>query len=135
MTTQEVLTQVLSDNNLSVKQLSELTGYELSKLYDVSRGKTKRMPEELAKKISELFPNYDTIWLQTGNGSVTTVNVDMGDTIKNNAGATIATRDSSITQNDNQCLQSLLAEKDKQIAQLQSQIDNLTTILKNITSK
>ena len=68
MNTQEVLRTILRDLDLDVRQFSERIDYPASKLYDIQRGKTIKLKDDLISRILSVFPNYNRIWLITGEG-------------------------------------------------------------------
>lgn len=68
MTAKEILRTILSELRLEVKQFSEQIDYPASKLYDIQRGKTIKLKEDLISRIVKVYPQYNRIWLMTGEG-------------------------------------------------------------------
>ena len=50
MKTNEILSAILSNEGLSVREFSDALGYPTSKLYDIKQGRTKKFDEDYAKK-------------------------------------------------------------------------------------
>lgn len=62
---------ILEYLKISPKVFSERLGYDRPQIiYDIQKGKTKRISEDLAFKISSVFPEIDRIWLLTGEGEM-----------------------------------------------------------------
>lgn len=62
---------ILEYLKISPKVFSERLGYDRPQIiYDIQKGKTKRISEDLAFKISSVFPDIDRIWLLTGEGEM-----------------------------------------------------------------
>ena len=73
MTPSERLNEVLRITGMNVKSLSERLGYNRPQgLYDVSAGRTKSLSPDLARKIITAFPEFNYIWLVTGEGEMLT---------------------------------------------------------------
>lgn len=62
---------ILEYLKINPKVFSERLGYDRPQIiYDIQKGKTKRISEDLAFKISSVFPEIDRIWLLTGEGEM-----------------------------------------------------------------
>lgn len=70
MDSKDILTGILSELRQSTRELSDNLGYSLTKLYDVQRGKTKRLSDELVGLILEKYPRFSKVWLMTGEGNM-----------------------------------------------------------------
>ncbi len=67
---------ILEYLKISPKVFSERLGYDRPQIiYDIQKGKTKRISEDLAFKISSVFPEIDRIWLLTGEGEMIKDNI------------------------------------------------------------
>ena len=65
----ERLNEVLQAVSLNIKALSEALGYERPQsLYDVAKGRTKSISNDLANRIIKTYPNFSKSWLLTGEG-------------------------------------------------------------------
>jgi len=69
MATSEILENVLSELGLSMQDFATSIGYPVSKLYDISRGRTKKFSEDLIAKISETYPKYTRSYLLLGENA------------------------------------------------------------------
>lgn len=70
MDTKGILTGILSELGLSTREFADSIGYSLTKLYDIQRGKTKRLGDDLVALISEKYPKFNRVWLLTGEGDM-----------------------------------------------------------------
>lgn len=62
---------ILEYLNLNAKVFSEKLGYERPQIiYDIQKGKTKRISEELANKIISVFPAIRKSWLLADDGDM-----------------------------------------------------------------
>lgn len=70
MDTKGILTGILSETGQNTREFSDTIGYSLTKLYDIQRGKTKRLSDELINLVLEKYPNFNKVWLLTGEGDM-----------------------------------------------------------------
>lgn len=70
MDSKEILAGILSELGQNTREFSDSIGYSLTKLYDVQRGKTKRLSDELIGLILEKYPRFNKVWLMTGEGTM-----------------------------------------------------------------
>ena len=71
MTAAERLNEVLKYTRTNVKSLSERLGYARPQgLYDVAAGRTKSISPDLCRKIVTAFPEFNHVWLLTGEGEM-----------------------------------------------------------------
>lgn len=70
MDSKAILAGILSELGQNTREFSDNVGYSLTKLYDVQRGKYKRLSEELVDLILEKYPRFNRIWLLTGEGNM-----------------------------------------------------------------
>lgn len=68
----KMLRCILTDLGLEVKQLADELDYPASKLYDIQRGRTKQLKNELVGRILAHYPQYSRTWLLTGEGAMHT---------------------------------------------------------------
>ena len=66
----DILAGILSELGQNTREFSDNLGYSLTKLYDVQRGKTKRLSDELIELILEKYPRFNKVWLMTGEGEM-----------------------------------------------------------------
>lgn len=65
------INQVIDFYGLNAKTFSERIGYSRPQIiYDLQKGKTKRISEDLASKIVSVFENVSKTWLLVGEGSM-----------------------------------------------------------------
>ena len=71
MTHVERFNEVLRITGTNVKSLSERLGYARPQgLYDVAAGRTKSLSADLCRKIVTAFPEFNYLWLLTGEGDM-----------------------------------------------------------------
>ena len=71
MTPAERLNEVLRVTRTNVKSLSERLGYARPQgLYDIVAGRTKSLSADLCRKIITAFPEFNHVWLLTGEGEM-----------------------------------------------------------------
>lgn len=71
MTTQEKIEKLLIHLGINAKVFSEKLGYYRPQIiYDIQKGKTKRISEELANKIVSVFPEISRSWLLADEGDM-----------------------------------------------------------------
>lgn len=62
---------LLNHLQINAKAFSERLGYDRPQvIYDVQKGRTKRISEDLAIKITSVFPEVNRVWLLTGEGDM-----------------------------------------------------------------
>lgn len=123
MTANDILTQICAEQNITTKQLAELAGIPPTILYDITRGRTKKLKPTTAEKIHSVFPSYDILFLMTGNkheGSIIT-----GDIITADNGSTSYKVGGCATE---------LTKAQERIAALEAQVADLLQIVKNLSS-
>lgn len=70
MDSKGILAGILSELGQNTREFADSIGYSLTKLYDVQRGKTKRLNDELVDRILEKYPRFNRVWLLTGEGEM-----------------------------------------------------------------
>lgn len=144
MTGAQIIDELLIYLNLNAKQLSDSIGYERPQIiYDIKKGKTKRISNELADKIISVYPEISLSWLLSGEGEMLrpVQNVTHGKNFSQ-TGDVHVTESSDIDKLIELIkgeLESINAERagmveerkerDKQIATFQEQINRLLTLL------
>lgn len=127
--------EMLAYLNINAKAFSEKLGYERPQIiYDIQKGRTKRISEDLAIKITTVFPMIRKSWLLADEGEMiyTPINQEInGDhntqvAGNNNHVNSPATLDKAI---DEIAAQRMLVEKS------QEQIDRLLSIIENMNKK
>lgn len=57
--------------NMNAKAFSERLGYDRPQIiYDIQKGKTKKVSDDLSNKILSVFPEVNKVWLLTGEGEM-----------------------------------------------------------------
>lgn len=71
MNADKKIEEILKFLNINAKVFSENLGYERPQIiYDILKGKTKRISEDLSIKIVSVYPNINKVWLLTGEGEM-----------------------------------------------------------------
>lgn len=129
----ERLNEILQDLGLNVKTLSEALGYGRPQgLYDVINGRTKSISNDLANRIVAVFPEYNRIWILTGEGEKYSPGREAGMTINKSQ-----LNNSPVNGDD--CIKALIQEVGEQramtqqclsrIDKSQNQVDRLIALL------
>lgn len=143
MTTKEIIEKICKDNNLTQRQLADITGLTEQYLYDANYGKFKKITQKNAQKIAAVFPQYPLMWLMTGNeaflnqrGTTTNVNVNMGDSVHNGIVAKNGSHvSSSSVSADTSALTQQIAELQAENKILKEQVSDLTKSILNLTKQ
>lgn len=123
MEANEIIQKIIDNEGINAKFFSEKLGFKRPQvIYDVLKGKTKSISNNLANKIVTEFPQYSKLWLLTGEGDDINSNVVQNDVIEENRQKRTYTISS-----DN--LMEIIREKDRQIQKRDEQIDRLISIL------
>ena len=118
---------------INAKAFSEKLGYKRPQIiYDIQNGKTKRISEDLAIKITSVFPQIRKCWLLADEGDMLTpttqeINGDNNTQVagNNNQVNSPATLDKAIDE---------IAAQRKLVEKSQEQIDRLLSIIENMNS-
>jgi len=71
MTGADIINEILAELKLKVSVFSKSLGYERpQKIYDIQKGKTKNISNELADDIVLTYPQFNKSWVLTGEGSM-----------------------------------------------------------------
>lgn len=70
MESKDILGAILSELKLNTREFSDMIGYSLTKLYDLQRGKTKKLSADLVALVLEKYPIFSKTWLLTGEGEM-----------------------------------------------------------------
>ncbi len=71
MTASEKIEKILNYLNINAKAFSEVLGYERPQIiYDIQKGKTKRISSDLSNKITSVFPQFNRSWLLADEGEM-----------------------------------------------------------------
>lgn len=127
--------EMLAYLNINAKAFSEKLGYERPQIiYDIQKGKTKRISEDLAIKITSVFPIIRKSWLLADEGEMVyapinqEINGDHNTQVagNNNQINNPATLDKAIDE---------IAAQRKIVEKFQEQIDRLLSIIENMDKK
>lgn len=127
--------EMLAYLNINAKAFSEKLGYERPQIiYDIQKGKTKRISEDLAIKITSVFPIIRKSWLLADEGEMIyapinqEINGDHNTQVagNNNQINNPATLDKAIDE---------IAAQRKIVEKFQEQIDRLLSIIENMDKK
>lgn len=125
MTTNEIIDRILSETNLSMREISLRIGANSNVFCDLRNGKVKRISHKLAEKINAAFPQFSITWLLTGEGDMyasgnsAPVFQNSGDNVSNHQGQP---QDSGVVVQ----LIDLLKQKDEQMSRLIGVIERLS---------
>lgn len=124
--------EMLAYLNINAKAFSEKLGYERPQIiYDILKGRTKRISEDLAIKITTVFPLIRKSWLLADEGEMIYASINQeinGDhntqvAGNNNHVNSPATLDKAIDE---------IAAQRKLVEKSQEQIDRLLSIIENM---
>lgn len=145
MTTKEIIEKVCKDNDLTFRMLATVTGLPEQYIYDINNGKIKKITAHKVGAFTKVFPQYPAMWLMTGNDDLlpSATNVSTGDNIHHNSGnvATHGAHITNITTTPTTPAMTIPAtpasdnDKDRLIAQLQSQIATLQAQLATLQAQ
>ena len=127
--------EMLAYLNINAKAFSEKLGYERPQIiYDILKGRTKRISEDLAIKITTVFPVIRKSWLLADDGDMIYASINQeingGHNTQvagnNNHVNSPATLDKAIDE---------IAAQRKLVEKSQEQIDRLLSIIENMNKK
>lgn len=134
MTAQEKIEKILMYLNINAKVFSEDLGYVRPQIiYDIQKGKTKRISEELASKIVSVFPDISKSWLLADEGDM--LKEQYNQSIQGSNNTQVAGHGNNI--NTSSAIYKAIdeiAEQRKLIAKSQEQIDRLLAIIEKMQS-
>lgn len=134
MTAQEKIEKILMYLNVNAKVFSEDLGYMRPQIiYDIQKGKTKRISEELASKIVSVFPDISKSWLLADEGDM--LKEQFNQSIQGSHNMQVAGHGNNI--NTSSAIYKAIdeiAEQRKLIAKSQEQIDRLLAIIEKMQS-
>lgn len=124
--------ELLAYLNINAKAFSEKLGYERPQIiYDILKGKTKRISEDLAIKITSVFPMIRKSWLLADEGNMVyaPINQEINGGYNtqvagnNNQVNSPATLDKAISE---------ISEQRKMLIKSQEQIDRLIAVIEKM---
>lgn len=80
---QEIIEKILEVLDIKAPTFAANIGVAYQRIYDIQRGKTKRISTELGNKIISIYPQFNLSWLLTGGGEMLVKDVS------NNSNATL----------------------------------------------
>lgn len=69
-TTAEIINFILEKEEIKAAAFAKSVGMVPTQIYDLQKGKTKKISGEIADKIISVYPKYNRIWLLTGEGEI-----------------------------------------------------------------
>lgn len=63
-----VIENIAAHERITISQLATSLNKPATSLYDIQKGKVKRISARLADKICEVYPHYNKVWILTGSG-------------------------------------------------------------------
>jgi hypothetical protein len=66
----DIIDFILTFLNLKAPTLAKNIGVEYQRIYDIQRGRTKKLSGNVAKAIKSTYPQFMMDWLLTGEGSI-----------------------------------------------------------------
>lgn len=142
MNASDKIEKLLEYLEINAKVLSEKLGYERPQIiYDIQKGKTKRISEDLACKITSVFSEVSKSWLLADEGEMIKGNVTQtshGDNSPNIAGNgnnvnSASTIDKALDEIAEQ--RKLVAKSQEQVSKSQEQIDRLLAIIEDMNKQ
>lgn len=73
--TSEIISSILDREGLKAATFAKSVGVVPTQIYDLQKGKIKKISEEIADKIISVYPHYNKVWLLTGVGDMLTSDV------------------------------------------------------------
>lgn len=73
--TSEIISSILDREGLKAATFAKSVGVVPTQIYDLQKGKIKKISEEIADKIISVYPHYNRVWLLTGEGDMLTSDV------------------------------------------------------------
>ena len=73
--TSEIISSILDREGLKAATFAKSVGVVPTQIYDLQKGKIKKISEEIADKIISVYPHYNKFWLLTGEGDMLTSDV------------------------------------------------------------
>lgn len=70
MSGEEIINQILEELNMKAPTFAEQIGVLYQRIFDVQRGKTKKISSQLANAIIKAYPQFNITWLLTGEGQM-----------------------------------------------------------------
>jgi hypothetical protein len=70
MQTPEIITKVLDELDMNGKDFAESIGTTPTQIYDLQRGRIKRISPKIADKILAVYPQFNRAWLLAGTGDM-----------------------------------------------------------------
>lgn len=70
MTGQEIINKVLETLEIKAPSFAENIGILYQRVFDLQKGKTKRISPQVAEAIVSAYPQFNTTWLLTGEGEM-----------------------------------------------------------------
>ena len=70
MTPSQVINYILEKEIVKAATFAKAIGVNPTQIYDLISGKTKSITDSIAGKILSVYPNYNRIWLLTGEGEM-----------------------------------------------------------------
>lgn len=89
MTGEEIINKILEELNMKAPTFAEQIGVLYQRIFDVQRGKTKKISSQLANSIIKAYPQFSLTWLLTGEGNMINSGMIIGEN-KGNAAQSIA---------------------------------------------
>lgn len=72
MTGKEIINSVLDELDIKAPTLAEQIGVLYQRIFDLQKGKTKKISSQLANAIVKVYPQFRLSWLLTGEGNMLT---------------------------------------------------------------
>lgn len=143
MTPSERIKAMLAYLGINAKKFSAHLGYERPQLlYDIINDRTKRITELLATRIVSAYPQFNRVWLITGEGEMLKDEAasESISQVQSGSNNTQINGDNSGNTNSDAHTQSLIDEiaehrrlLESSLEKSQKQIDRLLSIIENIT--
>lgn len=70
MTGEEIINKILNELEIKAPTFAEQIGVLYQRVFDVQRGKTKKISSQLANAIIKVYPQFNLTWILTGEGEM-----------------------------------------------------------------
>lgn len=70
LTGKEIIESILKELNIKAPTFSSKIKVDYSRIYDIQRGRTKKISSDVANAIINAYPMFDTTWILNGEGEM-----------------------------------------------------------------
>lgn len=125
----EIVSLILNDLGIKAPTFANRIGVKYQRILDIQNGKTKKISSALTDKIIERYPQYNRVWLLTGEGEM----------LRQGAGGHDTQAEDNVNGANAEYLEviaeyrKLVAQSQAQVSKAQEQIDRLLKIVEQLS--